>query len=117
MPQEVEKTRKIANVRIHVERVIGSLKQKYSLLERTLPIDLVATKNENNNITTLDQIVHVVGDERHNFKFENEKTSMKINRKIYWHLHYIKWPHKNKSCTDIKTKGTWILSSKLFEQT
>ena len=44
-PQEVEKTRRIANVRIHVGSVIGSLKQKYSLLERTLPIDLVATKN------------------------------------------------------------------------
>ncbi|KAJ8037752.1 hypothetical protein HOLleu_18645 [Holothuria leucospilota] len=29
--EEVEETRRITNVRIHVERVIGSLRQKYSL--------------------------------------------------------------------------------------
>jgi hypothetical protein len=34
---EVEATRSIANVRIHVERVIGSVKQKYSILKGTLP--------------------------------------------------------------------------------
>ena len=31
----VEKTRTIANVRIHVEQVIGSLQQKYSISEQT----------------------------------------------------------------------------------
>ena len=34
---EVEKTRTIANVRIHVEQVIGSLQQKY-ILKQTIPI-------------------------------------------------------------------------------
>ena len=31
----------IANVRIHVERVIGSVRQKYSIVQSTLPIDFV----------------------------------------------------------------------------
>ena len=38
-PISVEKTRGIANVHIHVERVIGLLRQKYSILKSTLPID------------------------------------------------------------------------------
>lgn len=35
---EVHETRTIANVRIHVERVIGFIKQKYTILQSTLPI-------------------------------------------------------------------------------
>ncbi len=31
----------IANVRIHVERVIGMIRQKYSILQSTLPIHYV----------------------------------------------------------------------------
>ena len=38
---EVHNTRKIANVRIHVERVIGNIQQKYSILHGTLPLDYV----------------------------------------------------------------------------
>ena len=37
----MEKTRGIANVRIHVERVIGVLRQKYTILQSTLPIDFL----------------------------------------------------------------------------
>ncbi len=38
---EVHDTRSIANVRIHVERVIGMICQKYSILQSTLPIHYV----------------------------------------------------------------------------
>ena len=38
---EVEDSRSIANVRIHVERVIGNVHQKYSILQSTLPIDFL----------------------------------------------------------------------------
>ena len=38
---EVEQTRHIANVRIHVERVIGVLHQKYTFLSKTQLIDFL----------------------------------------------------------------------------
>ena len=43
---EVENTRKLANARIHVERVIGVMRQRFSILSATgvLPKDLVKTK-------------------------------------------------------------------------
>ena len=53
----IEQTRKIANVCIHVERVIGSVRKKYSLLSATQPIDFVMSANGEE--TTLDKIVHV----------------------------------------------------------
>ena len=37
--EDVDDTRVIANVRIHVERVIGNLRKNYSILNGTLPID------------------------------------------------------------------------------
>lgn len=38
---EVETARQLSRVRIHVERVIGLLRQKYTLLESTLPINMI----------------------------------------------------------------------------
>ena len=55
---EVEQSRRITNVRIHVERVIGNLRQKYTLLHTTQPIDYLACKT-GDNCTTLDKIVTV----------------------------------------------------------
>ena len=57
-PLEIETTRKIANCRIHVERVIGCVRQKYTILGSTLPIDYLLTKDDS-NITKIDQMVHV----------------------------------------------------------
>ena len=57
-PLEIETTRKIANCRIHVERVIGCVRQKYTVLGSTLPIDYLLTKDDV-DITKIDKMVHV----------------------------------------------------------
>lgn len=41
-PLDVEYTRKIANVRIHVERCIGLLRRKYLILLRTIPVTMLS---------------------------------------------------------------------------
>lgn len=55
---EVEDTRTIANVRIHVERVIGVVRQKYSILRGTLPIEFVSKKTKQDS-PHIDKIVRI----------------------------------------------------------
>ena len=57
--QEVETSQKIARVRIHVERVIGSLKNKYTILQDVLPVSLVSHKSKDDSFCTLDKLIVV----------------------------------------------------------
>ena len=54
---EVESARRLSRVRIHVERVIGMLRQKYTILESTLPIAFLSSKN--NSTSQIDKIVTI----------------------------------------------------------
>lgn len=56
--EEVLSTRKLANVRIHVERVIGLIRNKFTILKGTLPIEYVA-RREGDDAPPLDKIVTV----------------------------------------------------------
>ncbi len=55
---EIEETRSIANVRIHVERVIGAVRQRYSILRGILPIDFISKRNTEDT-PLVDRIIHV----------------------------------------------------------
>ncbi|XP_052802920.1 uncharacterized protein LOC128233081 [Mya arenaria] len=52
---DIETTRKLANVRIHVERVIGLVRQKYTFLIGVIPIRFLMQKDEN-DVSTIDKI-------------------------------------------------------------
>ena len=54
---EVDHSRALSRVRIHVERVIGLLRQKYTILESTLPINMIMCDKD--NISVIDKIVTV----------------------------------------------------------
>ena len=55
---EVENTRTIANVRIHVERVIGAIRQRYTILQATLPIDFLNSR-KGEELPLVDCIIRV----------------------------------------------------------
>ena len=55
---EVDFSRQLSRVRIHVERVIGMIRQKYTLLESVIPITYVMT-DKSDHVSTLDKIVYV----------------------------------------------------------
>ena len=50
---------KIANVRIHVERVIGLVRRKYSILQGILPIQLV-TARRGDDLAPIDKIITTI---------------------------------------------------------
>lgn len=55
---EVETSKQLSNVRIHVERVIGHLKKKYRILRGPIPITLLNHKGDT-DVANIDKIVTV----------------------------------------------------------
>lgn len=55
-PTEIEATRSLAHVRIHVERIIGTIRQKYRILSDTVPITLASSGQKE---PVIDKIVTV----------------------------------------------------------
>ena len=55
---EVDTARQLSRVRIHVERVIGVLRQKYSILQSTLSINVIMC-DEATDVSVIDKIVTV----------------------------------------------------------
>lgn len=56
--EEVERSKRLSRVRIHVERVIGLLKMKYKIIEGPLPLSLIKS-NIDKNTASIDKIVTV----------------------------------------------------------
>ena len=52
---EVTETRTIANVRMHVEWVVGAVRKKYSILQSTIPTHYVMKRR----VPVIDRTVHV----------------------------------------------------------
>ena len=55
---DVDWSRELSVVRIRVERVIGALKQKYTILQGILPISLI--QDERDSTSTIDEILSLL---------------------------------------------------------
>jgi len=54
--KEVSESRDLARVRIHVERLIGMVKQKYTILEGILPISFIKNDGDS-DVTVCDKLM------------------------------------------------------------
>ena len=55
-PCELDRSQQLSRVRIHVERVIGVLRQKYTILQSILPINFIMTEGDT---SVIDKVVTV----------------------------------------------------------
>ena len=55
---EVDNSRQLSRVRIHVERIIGVVRQKFTILESTLPINLIMCTPQE-DISVIDKVVTI----------------------------------------------------------
>ena len=58
-PFKIEKTLNLANIRIHVERVIGLLRQKYSILQSTDYLMCNTSKDGNKDVPLVNRMIRV----------------------------------------------------------
>ena len=56
---DIDWGRELSLVRIHVEYIIGLLKQKFTILEGTIPVTLLKDHHSDQSIPTIDKIVRV----------------------------------------------------------
>ena len=56
--EELDVTRQLSWVRIHVERVIGVVRQKYTIIQSTLPVNFMCYKSK--YISVIDKVVTIV---------------------------------------------------------
>ena len=53
---EIDMARRLSHIRIHVERVIGMVRQKYTILQSTLPINMIMCEGDT-EVSTIDRVV------------------------------------------------------------
>jgi hypothetical protein len=59
--EDVESSRMLSSVRIHVERVIGLMKNRFAILQGTLPLRLIKSIKDESDQTDLASIDKIVG--------------------------------------------------------
>lgn len=55
---EIENTRKLANIKVHVEKIIGLVQCKYAILQGPIPVEFLKSV-EGTDMTKLDKIVRI----------------------------------------------------------
>ena len=56
--EEVDVSRQLSRVRIHVERIIGVVRQKYMIFQSTLPVNFIMC-SKNQDISVIDKVVTI----------------------------------------------------------